>query len=257
MSSLIRFSFPLGPRMEAFLQLRNALVCLFEAERTNQPLVWLQASADVRLSLTGEQGRRPAVPEVMGLLETMQAHLEQLAEDHPRFRKRIMDSCARLERHAATLRDEHGAVLQWLESDALIDAWLNALKKHDWLGHKRSLLSALPALWQNTMRREEAVARLSPLAEAVENLHAMLHDYVAWEARVASEGSDQLLPERGQRFGLVIVGLEEEQVSAGLIPDISGNHLAIRIRFQRWLPGEVAQTVTEDVPYHAMLVPVA
>jgi hypothetical protein len=257
MSALIRFSFPLGPRMEAFLQLRNALACLFEAEHENRPLAWLQAGADVRLSLSGEQGRRPALPEVMGLLVTMQAHLEQLAEDHPRFRERIMDSCARLERHAAALRDEQDAARQWLESDALIEAWLNALKKHDWLGHKRSLPSALPALWQNATRREETARRLAPLAEAVESLHAMLHDYVAWESRVAREGSDQLMPDRGQRFGLVIVGLSESQVSAGLAPDISGNRLAIRIRFQRWSPGQASEPVLEDVLYHAMLVPVA
>ena len=254
---MVRFSFPLSPRMEAFLQLRNGLACLLAAERERQPLAWLQACADVRLSLTGDQGRRPALPEVMGLLVTMQAHLEQLAEDHPRFRERIMASCAQLERHAAALREEQDEAQQWLEGDAWVEAWLNALKKHDWLGHKRSLPSALPALWGNDSRRREALSRLSGLADAVESLHAMLHDYVDWQARVAAEGSDQLQPDRGQRFGLVIVGLSEEQVRDGLMPDISGNRLAIRVRFQRWAPGRPAAPVTEDVAYHAMLVPVA
>ena len=243
--------------MEAFLQLRNGLACLLAAGRERQPLAWLQACADVRLSLTGDHGRRPALPDVMGLLVTMRTHLEQLAEDHPRFRERIMTTCARLARHADTLRREEEGARQWLEEDAWVEAWINSLKKQDWLGHKRGLPPALPALRHGETRHKEIMSRLAGMADAVENLHAMLHDYVDWEKRVAAGGSDQLIPDRGQRFGLVIVGLSEEQVRDGLMPDISGNRLAIRVRFQRWEPGRPAAPVTEDVAYHAMLVPVA
>ncbi|MDQ6957563.1 MAG: hypothetical protein Q9M24_00450 [Mariprofundaceae bacterium] len=257
MTDLIRFSFPLSPRMQTFLQLRDGLSCLAEAEREQQAFKWLQACADVRISLSGEQGRRPALPEVLGLLVSMQTHLKSLAEKHPRFRDKIMGSCEALGQHAQTLRNGMDETLRWLASDALIEAWLNALKKHDWLGHQRNMLQSLPALWQSTDRRNHLHDHLQGLSEAVRCLHAMLHDYVEWQRRLATEGSDQILPDRGTQFGLVIVGLAPKQVKAGVIPDISGNRLTIRIRFQSWLPGQAAMPMQEDVPYHAMLVPIA
>ncbi|GMR00219.1 MAG: hypothetical protein BMS9Abin18_1057 [Zetaproteobacteria bacterium] len=257
MSDLIRFSFPLSPRMQTFLQLRDGLSCLAEAEREGQAYKWLQACADVRISLSGEQGRRPALPEVIGLLAAMQTHLESLAEEHPRFRDKIMDSCETLGKHVQTLRCGMDSASRMLASDALIEVWLNALKKHDWLGHQRNLPQALPLLWQSTERRQHLHEHLQELFEVVMSLHAMLHDYVEWERRLATEGSDQILPDRSTQFGLVIVGLAPEQVEAGIIPDISGNRLAIRIRFQSWLPGHAATPVQTDVPYHAMLVPIA
>jgi len=257
MNNLIRFSFPLSPRMQTFMQLRDGLSCLAEAEREQQAYKWLQACADVRISLSGEQGRRPALPEVIGLLAAMQAHLEGLAEEHPKFRDKIMDACETLGQHVQTLRGGMDSATRMLASDALIGAWLNALKKHDWLGHQQNLPQALPLLWQSVERRHYLHDHLQELFEAVMGLHAMLHDYVAWERRLATEGSDQILPDRSTQFGLIIVGLTPEQVGAGVIPDISGNRLAIRIRFQSWLPGHAATPVQEDVPYHAMLVPIA
>lgn len=257
MSDLIRFSFPLNPRMQTFLQLRDGLSSLAEAEREQQACQWLQACADVRISLAGEQGRRPALPEVIGLLIAMQAHLEKLAENYPKFHDKIMDSCKILGEHVQILRHGRDEALRWLSSDALIETWLNALKKHDWLGHKRNLPQALSVLWQNVERREQLHERLQGLCEAVMSLHTMLHDYVGWERHLAPEGSDQILPDRGSSFGLIIVGLARDQVEAGVIPDISGNRLAIRIRFQSWLPGQAATRIQVDVPYHVMLVPMA
>jgi len=40
------------------------------------------------------------------------------------------------------------------------------------------------------------------------------------------------------------------------MPDISGNRLAIRIRFQLWTPGLPPSDYTGDQPYSMMLVPV-
>jgi len=255
MSDPIRFSFPLSPRMQTFLQLHAGLSCLAEAERTQQAYPWLQACADVRLSLSGEQGRRPALQEVIGLLASMQKHLEALAENHPRFRDKIMASCGMLEQHVRTLRGGLDAAVRLLASDALIEAYLNAMKKHDWLGHHRSLPQALPMLWRDPERRQSVHDTLYGLHEAVMGLYAMLHDYVPWEPRLAEKGCDQILPDRGCNYGLLIVGLAPEQVEAGIVPDISGNRLAIRLRFQSWSPGHPAAPVQEDVPYHAMLVP--
>jgi len=257
MSNLIRFSFPLSPRIQTFLQLHNGLSCLAEAEQEQQACKWLQACADVYISLSGKQGRRPALPEVIGLLGSMQTHLEALAEQHPHFRDKIIGSCEELGQHVQTLRSGMDEALRWLASDALTGAWLNALKKHDWLGHKQNLPQALPVLWKNTERRKHLHAHLQDLFEAVTCLYTMLHNYVEWEQRLSTEGSDQILPDRSDNFGLIIVGLTPEQVEKGIIPDISGNRLAIRIRFQSWLPGQAAIPIREDVPYHAMLVPVA
>ncbi len=257
MSNLIRFSFPLSPRMQTFLQLRDGLSCLAKAEREQQAYEWLQACTDVRISLSGEQGRRPALPEVIGLLTSLREHLENLAENHPGFRDRIMDSCKTIEKYLQTLRNRQESALNWLASDALIEAWLNALKKHDWLGHQRNIPQALPILWKNMERRQQLKEHIQELSEVVMGLYAMFHDYVDWQQRLATGGSDQILPGRNNHFGLVIVGLTHEQVEAGTIPDISGNRLAIRIRFQSWLPGQAAMPVQVDVPYHTMMVPIA
>jgi len=242
--------------MQTFLQLRDGLSCLVKAEREQQAYKWLQACADVRISLAGEQGRRPAVPEVIALLTALHDHLENLAEKHPGFSDKIMASCKTIEKYIHTLRNGQESALNWLTSDALIETWLNALKKHDWLGHQRNMPQALPILWQNTKRRQCLQEHIQGLSEVVMGLHAMFHDYVNWERRLATEGSDRILPGCGNQFGLVIVGLTHEQVEAGIIPDISGNRLAIRIRFQSWLPGQASMPIQVDVPYHTMMVPI-
>jgi len=256
MTDLIRFSFPLTSRMQTFLQLRNGLSCLAEAEREQHAQQWLQACVDVRISLSGEQGRKPALPEVISLLSCMQTHLQSLAEEHPRFRDNIMSSCEALGQHIQMLHNGMGDALHTLNSDALIEAWLNALRKNDWLGHQRNFPQALPALWQNTQRRQNLHDHLQGLFDAVMSLYAMLHDYVEWKPHVATAGCDQILPDRSDNFALIIVGLTPDQVKQGIIPDISGNRLAIRIRFQSWLAGQEAIPMQTDVPYHAMLVPV-
>ncbi|OIQ04278.1 MAG: hypothetical protein AUK36_00535 [Zetaproteobacteria bacterium CG2_30_59_37] len=257
MSPLIRFSFPLSPRMQGFLQVRDALACLEQANVENQPYVWLQACADLCISLFAEQGRRPGLADVTGLLSSMQVHLDSLAKEHPRYCEQIMRSCATLERHERNLRDGIEPAMAMLSSDALIHAWLNGLKKHDWLGHQSHMPHAVATLWSIKERRQVLHDGLQGLHEAVKSLHDMLHDFVGWEHRVAVGGGDHVRLERDKEFGLLIVGLTHEQVLAGLIPDISGNRMAIRLRFQCWQPGKPAMAAEQDVPYQAMMVPVA
>lgn len=257
MTPLIRFSFPLSPRMQGFLQVRDALACLQQAHADNQPYVWLQACADLRISLFAEQGRRPGLAEVSGLLTAMQERLDALAREHPRYREQIMRSCATLQRHEKNLRAGIEPAMNMLSSDALIHAWLNGLKKHDWLGHQSHMPHAAATLWSIRERRDALHDSLTGLNEAVKSLHDMLHDFVGWEHRVAVGGGDHIRMERDKEFGLLIVGLSEAQVLAGLVPDMSGNRMAIRLRFQRWLPGKAAMAAEEDVTYQAMMVPVA
>jgi len=243
--------------MQSFLQLRDGLQCLASAMRLGQPYPWLQACADVRLSLVGEQGRRPALPEIGGLLSDMQTHLQQLAQEHPRFGKSLTATCEMLAQHEKSMHEGMEEALSLLTSDALIEVWLNALKKHDWLGHRPCLPQALPVLWRNHERRQRLHALLQGLYAAVMQMDELLNDYVVWDQRLAEEGSDQIIPDRSKRFGLIIIGLRPEQVDRGVVPDVSGNHLVIRLRFQLWSPGLPAKAVQEDVPYCAMLVPVA
>jgi len=243
--------------MQAFLQLRDALACLEEANADVQPYIWLQACADLHTSLFGEQGRRAGLSDVTALLASMQLHLDALAGEHPQYCEQIMRSCATLERHEKNLRGGVEAAMDLLSSDALIHAWRNGLKKHDWLGHQSHMPHALHTLWANTERRQGLHDALRNLNEAVISLHAMLHDYVGWEQRSATGGTDNIRLDRGRDNGLLIIGLSAEQVGAGLVPDISGNHMLIRLRFQSWLPGKPAAPVVEDVAYQSMLVPIA
>lgn len=257
MSHPIRFSFPLSSRMQGFLQVRDALDCLSRGEADGQPYVWLQACADLRISLLGEQGRKPGLSDVTGLLAAMQEYLDGLAREHPRYCEQIMRSCATLERHEKGLRSGVDEAIQLLSSDALIHAWLNSLKKHDWLGHQYHLPHAVGVLWQNSERRDNLRRSLAGLGQAVSSLHDMLHDFVGWESRTAVDGGDTIKLDREREFGLLIVGLSHEQVAAGLIPDISGNRMAVRLRFQSWQQGRAAMQAEGDIAYQTMMVPVA
>ncbi len=258
MNELVRFSFSLSPRMQAFLMLRDGLRCLSAAEQSGQPYLWLQACVDVRASLLGEQGRKPALPEVLGLFASMRQHLETLAEEHPRFRTSIEASCEDIDVRIQGLRDITDRATRLLGQDALIETYYNALKKQDWLAHKPCLPQSLAALWHGSGDRQQQLhEELADITEAVYRLDGMLHDYVMWEQRTATEGHDQIIPERGIQFGLIVIGLAPSDVGQGIVPDISGNRLAIRLRFQQWLSGLPTRQVQENVDYAMMLVPIA
>lgn len=258
MTDHVRFSFALSPRMQAFIELRNGLQCLEMASRQGNGQAWLCAASDLRTSLIGEQGRRPALPEILGLLVSMQAHLQGLAKQYPRFAQTIAKACERLDGHTQGLQDGLGEVVDWLYNDALISTHLNALKKQDWLGHKPALPQCLDALWHPDDARTTALHQgLAPLSEAVLSLDHMLHEYVDWSEREAVDGCDQITPEKGGNYGLLVIGLDRATVAAGITPDISGNRVAVRVRFQQWPVGKAVQDVIDPVRYTMMLVPFA
>ncbi|MDX8408045.1 MAG: hypothetical protein R8L58_06640 [Mariprofundaceae bacterium] len=258
MANVVRFSFALSPRMRSFLELRDALSSLDEACRQNQARNWLHAVCDLRASLLGEQGRKCVLPELIGLLVAMQAHLTQLAGDIPQYQASIDQTCAALDQHIQTLQSGLPDITSYLAQDALINAYLNTQKKQDWLGHKIGLPQSLGALWQGAENRSAWLQQgLTPLSTAVRDLDQMLNDYVQWEERTAEGGSGQISPERGVTHGLLVIGLPAESVAQGIIPDISGNKLAIRLRFQRWQPGEPPLELSDDQPYAMMLIPIA
>lgn len=258
MTDMVRFSFALTPRMRSFLELRDALAEIQQAWADQQPRPWLQAVCDLRASLLGEQGRKAAIPELIGLLVAMQAHLQQLAEEAPDYRATIEATCGKLDSHVLALQSGMSEACEFLTRDSLINAYLNALKKQDWLGHKPGLPQSLACLWQGYAGQASRLnGMLQPLARATRELDTMLNDYVRWQQAVAVEGCGQITPERGIGHGLLVIGLSAEDVASGIMPDVSGNRHAIRLRFQRWQPGQPPLEVRDDISYAMMLVPVA
>jgi len=258
MTELVRFSYALSPRMQAFIELRNGLYCLDKAVQQGNAHAWLCAASDIRASLVGDQGRKLALPEVVGLLVAMQAHLQSLAKDYPRYGQTIQKACDRLDAHMQNLHGGHSEAIDWLYNDALVSTHLNALKKQDWLGHKPALPQCLDALWHPDHERVMHLNQvLEPLRQAIHSLDQMLHEYVQWNSRKAEDGCDQITPQRGINYGLLVIGLDQTLVEAGITPDISGNRVAVRVRFQQWPPGEAARDVTNTIDYAMMLVPFA
>ena len=254
---MVHFSFALSPRMRSFIELRDALACLESARVSQQGAVWLHAASDLHDSLLGEHGRKSAIPEMIALLTDMQAYLNKLGSDAPRYQENIRRACAQLESHVTELHSGLADATNFLAHDALLNAYLNAQKKHDWLGHKLCMQQSLKVIWENSQQRVNPLHKgLAPLYNAVNSLNGMLCDFVRWQHDTAVGGTGHINPERGTSYGLLIIGLPSESVVGGIIPDISGNRLAIRLRFQRWLPGLPPQEIHDDQPYARMLVPV-
>jgi len=257
---IIRFAFALTPRMQAFIELRNGLNCLETARQRNDAYSWLQAISDVRASLLGAVGRKAAMPELMGLLKSMRRYLLDLAEKHPSFHDKIIQTCDTMLEYEQTLTKSMPEVLGFLADDGLLQAWSNATQKQDWLGHKLNLPQALPILWKSLEIQHILSQKMQDLCSIVLHIDAMLNDFVPWVEKTAQGGLDQTGPirsEQGEEFGLLIVGLEASWVERGIIPEFSGNRLAIRLRFQQWQCGTAQNMINDDVPYRMMLVPVS
>jgi len=253
----VRFTFPLSERAHAFLQLRDALYALSYGEHEEQAISWLLAAVDVRASLLGEQGRKPALPEVQALLASVQTYLQEIASNHPRYASAIHRSTSAIDSYIHNLEQGLGEAIRFLAEDSLICAYLNALKKQDWLAHKPCLPQALSTLWLGDIERRQALHKgLAPLIEAVNGLDSMLHDFVDWQWRQASEGNDQIFLERNSHYGLFVVGLDPTVVQKGIVPDISRNRFMVQLRFQHWRTGETPCSAREEIPYAMMLVPV-
>jgi len=257
MTEMVHFSFALSPRMRAFIELRDALACLETARSNLHGASWLHAACDLRASLLGDQGRKTAIPEINALLADVKLYLNNLSTDVPHYRQEIQHACEGIDQHIGQLQQGLPDACNFLSDDAMINAYLNTQKKHDWLSHKLCMQQSLKAIWSNAdMRTQPLHQSLSPLVGAVNTLDHMLNDFVGWQQCVATGGTGQITPERGKSFGLLVIALSSEAVAEGIVPDISGNRLTIRLRFQQWPPGQPPADYTEDIPYAMMLVPV-
>lgn len=258
MAELVRFSFPLSARMHTFMELRDGLLCLESARQSNQPYAWLQAAVDIRASLIGEYGRKQAQPELVSLLVSMRTYLTGLADMHPKFERQILESCDALTAHSEMLRQGLRGAIDFLLEDGLINCYINAFQKQDFLGHRPLLAQALlDSFWKSASHRDALSEQLHELYSAVLHLDAMLNDFVRWEERRAEDGVDQIVPERGSDCGMLIVGLDPDTVRKGIIPEFSGNRLAVRLRFLQYNAGEEARDVMGDQGYSLMKVPIS
>jgi len=255
-SSLVRFYFPLTPRLQAFIILRDGLQCLENARQQNNPYSWLQAAADVQISLLGDHGRKPVTPELMALLKSIREHLHKLAQEHPDCSEQINEACRAISEHEQTIRQCIPAILEFLNQDGFLNAWVNANKKQDFLAHKLNFPQVLPIFWQTLSLQDALHESLQELCAIVTHIDAMLNDFVPWSDKIAEEGRAQIIPPRNEQHGLLIVGLDAKWVEQGITPDFSGNRLAIRMRFQAWKAAEPQSIVEEDIPYRMMLVPI-
>ncbi len=243
--------------MRAFIELRDALACLEAACVGQQAANWLHAACDLRASLLGEQGRKGVIPEIIALFDDLQTHLKKLSQDAPPYRDKILRACDHIDRMAEQLQPGLPEACDYLARDALVNAYLNTQKKHDWLGHKLCMQQSIKTIWSRSdMRTLPLHQALTPLCSAVDMLDRMLNDFVGWKQCVAVGGSGHITPERGKSFGLLVIALAADTVAEGIIPDISGNRLAIRLRFQHWQPGQPPIDYDHDIPYNMMLVPV-
>ncbi|MDX8395052.1 MAG: hypothetical protein R8K22_01400 [Mariprofundaceae bacterium] len=257
MTDRVHFSFALSPRMRSFIELRDALHCLEKAYADKLGSNWLHAACDLRASLLGDHGRKNAIPEVIGLFKDMKTYLKKLADDVPKYQDHILQSCDHIDFIIAQLKPGLPEACQYLTQDALVNAYLNTQKKHDWLGHKLCMQQSINAIWTHAdVRTQPLHQALAPLRHAINSLNEMLNDFVSWESCMAKGGTGQITPERGKSFGLLVIALPTSAVAEGVIPDISGNKLAIRLRFQRWDPGQESSDFNEDIPYSMMLVPI-
>ena len=257
MQDMVHFSFALSPRMRSFIELRDALSCLDTALENQFGSSWLHAACDLRASLLGDHGRKNALPEVIALFADMKTYLKKLADDVPKYHDHILQSCVQIDVLIQQLKPGLPEACQYLSQDALLNAYLNTQKKHDWLGHKLCMQQSIKALWNCAESRTEPLHQaLSPLSHAIKSLDEMLNDFVGWEERTAEGGVGHITPTRGKSFGLLVIALPAKTVAQGVVPDISGNKLAIRLRFQRWIPAESPSDYHEDVPYAMMLIPI-
>lgn len=256
MSSLVRFYFSLTPRLQAFITLRDGLQCLGTAHQQNIPYAWLQAATDIQASLVGEHGRKPATLELVALLKSIREHLHNLAHEHPDFSEQINEACKAITEHKQTIRQCMPEILTFLNHDGLLNAWINANKKQDFLAHKLHFPQALPNFWNTLNLQSSFNESLQELRTIVTHIDAMLNDFVPWSEHIAEEGRSQITPPRDNKHGLLIVGIDSKWVEQGITPEFSGNRLAVRMRFQAWKAGEPQMTIEENIPYRMMLVPI-
>lgn len=255
---LIPISFPLTPRMQAFIEFRDALRVLVQAMHQQSPYAWLAAEKEVADMLLGEGNKKPIIPSILSLYHVMGKHFKALADKHPDFKDNLNKAVAGLEEHAENIRTAMPKASSFLKTDAWLTAYSELMRKQDPLGHKHVLPQAIQILWQGREQHANTLhALVDPMIQAIEHLNQMLHAHVSWEHRIAKGGTDQITFAAQDDIGLLIVGVPESMIAQGILPSCSGFRSIVRLRFTQWKAGELAQDVENDLPYALMTVPIS
>jgi len=257
-NSLIPIAFPLTPRMQAFIELRDALRVLNRAQRDHSPYAWLAATKEVSDMLLGEGNKKPVIPTILSLFHTMGKHFKELAEKHPDYKDNLIQATNKLAEQAESIRQALPKLLPFLQSDALLTAYSDLIRKQDPLGNRCTLPQTIQFLWHNESQHTQAVFDfLEPIAQAIESLNEMLHAHVPWEQRIAKQGTDQITLPAQDDIGLLIIGMPQDVLTQGILPSCSGFRSIIRLRFEHWQAGKPAEDLTQDQPYALMMVPIS
>lgn len=254
---LIPVSFALTPRMQSFLELRDAIRCLSQATIQNSPLAWLAAAKDLHDLFMGDGNKKPAIPNIMSLFGSIRKHYMELAKKYPEYQAKLQHACNSIDEHADSIREHVPAAIELLEADAWVSAYSENVRTLDLLGHKLALPQVMDTLWfgDDTPYASKLLHLIEPVGQAIEKVNSMLHTHTPWQKRVAKNGCDQITLHAQDEIGLIILGLTEESLADGITPECSGFRSTVRIRFSRWKPGKIAEDLSSDYEYSIMMVP--
>jgi len=260
-TQLVPIAFALTPRMQSFIELRDALRCMSQALHQNNPYAWMPATLDVYHLLVGKDKKKSAIPNIISLFDAMRRHFIALSDKHPEFHDQLLAASAEIEHHAETIRQHVSPAVHFLSSDAWITAYEHAVRKQDLLGHKLTLPQIISLLWHADGQAEHQHASqlhnlLEPMIQGIEHLNQMLHAHVPWEHRVAKEGYDQITLAAQDDIGLIIIGVPQDAIAQGIVPSCSGFRAVLRLRFSQWKPGELERDIDHEQTYAVMAVPV-
>jgi len=257
-NDLVPIAFPLTPRMQSFIELRDALRTLVQAMHDNSPYAWLAAEKEVSDMLLGDGNKKPATPNIISLFHVMSKHFKTLADKHPDFEDNLLKAVQDLDTQAENLKLAIPKAIDFLQSDAWLTAYTDMVRKQDYIGHRAGLPQTIQILWQGEGQHAQKVyALVEPIIHGIEHLNQMLHAHVPWENRMAKEGSDQITLAAQDDIGLLIIGVPQHAISQGITPNCAGFRSIIRLRFLQWKPGETSLDVTHNQPYALMAVPIS
>jgi len=243
--------------MQSFLECRNGLQCLNHAKKHHDMYAWLQAIQDLDESLKGSVARKPAVPEIIGLIHALQKHLKKLSLHSAHFKQAILDAHDQLGEHELKLAQSLPELLDSIAEDGVIQSWVNSQKKMDWIGHRLFYPQILPVFWDSLGIQNKVEENLQDFHDMIRHVDGILHDFVPWTKASAKGGCDQVqIAAQEEPCGLLIVGLPLNLVQSGITPEFSGNRHTVRIRFQQYRMGKPCQIPEQDIPYQYMLVPI-
>jgi cell division FtsZ-interacting protein ZapD len=255
--NLIPIAFPLTPRMQSLIELRDALRCMQQAWQSQSPFLWLTASNDIHALLVGDRHKKPAIPNIISLFSSMQKHFKHLGEKHPEFEQKLVQACKEIAASAEKIRNSTSPSIDFLNADAWLTAYRDSIRKQDLLGHKLSLPQLIHPLWQSSEHAQQFYTIVEPMIQAIEHLNTMLHAHVPWQQHIAKAGYDQITLAAQDDIGLVIIGMPEQAVAQGIVPSCSGVRAVVRLRFSQWLPGKVEHDIKHNQPYALMAVPIS